>query len=318
MPSHDPRQGPGVERWSAPDLADDRGELALVGCGIEIRQRSSRLGHASASRGGSATVSQLLGEGDELDERTVRALADINRAFYHDSAAEFGATREASWPGWARLLPWTEKRGLAAKPDVLDVGCGNGRFAAFLDDEAIACDYLGVDASAPLIEAARRRRLTRVRARYAIQDFIAGSLEGVLASRAFDLIVLFGVLHHVPGGARRRALLAGLAQRLRAGGLLALTAWQFAAFRRFRERLRPWEEFNRDAAEPIDLSQLEAGDHLLVWGDEDRAGLRYCHFAADAEIRRLLDPLPLTCVDTYSADGRGGELNRYFILRAPP
>ena len=267
---------------------------------------------------GSATVSQLLEGRDDLDERTVRALAEINRAFYRDASAEFGATREAPWAGWERLLPRIEALRAADDFTVLDVGCGNGRFAAFLDARGAACRYLGVDASAPLIEDARARRLACVDARFETRDFLPPADLAALPPGPFGLITLFGVLHHVPGAAQRRALLARLGTALRPGGLLALTAWQFAAFRRFRARVQPWDEYNRGAAEPVDEGQLDRGDHLLRWGDGDPPRVRYCHFADDSELDGLLEALPLTCEDRYAADGRGGKLNRYLVLRATP
>ena len=101
-------------------------------------------------------------------------------------------------------------------------------------------------------------------------------------------MVLFGVLHHVPGRSQRAQLLRQLGERLVPGGLLALTAWQFQAFRRFREKLIPWEQYNRGAPEPIDLSQLEEGDHLLPWGSPTRGHVRFCHFSDAPAMEALL------------------------------
>jgi hypothetical protein len=101
--------------------------------------------------------------------------------------------------------------------------------------------------------------------------------------------------------------------------VLALTSWQFEAFRRFRDRLPAWEGFNRSTRDPIDLSQLEPGDHLLPWGEpgaESGRALRFCHFTDDTEMESLLAEASLECVDVFSADGREGKLNRYFTLRS--
>jgi SAM-dependent methyltransferase len=253
-----------------------------------------------------------------MDEKTIRALNAINRSFYGDAADEFSATRRDPWPGWQRLPPLIAEHLPDRELRVLDVGCGNGRFAAFLAEalpqRCTSLRYRGIDASAPLLEAARARRLPFAEAETRVVDIVEAPIESLAGAHAFSLIALFGVLHHVPSERRRRRLLQSLAGHLEAGGLLALAIWRFEAFERFHTRLRPWEEFNAVAREPIDLSQLETGDHLLPWGEGGRA-LRYCHFVDEAEAQRLVEAAPLSVVATYSADGREGSLNRYFILR---
>jgi len=252
-----------------------------------------------------------------MDEQTVRSLNAINRTFYTAHAVEFDQSRSSPWPGWTRLLPHVQRlldapARLALR--VLDLGCGNGRFGAFLADRlpAGAIHYCGIDASRPLIERARERALPFASVELRELDFVED--ESSVPNGPFSLIALFGILHHVPSRARRRTLLQQLGARLAPGGLVALTTWQFEAFTRFQERLVPWWEYNRTATEPIETSQLEPGDHLLPWG-EGNAVLRYCHFTSEADARRLLEGLSFEIIDEYAADGRDGILNRYFICR---
>jgi SAM-dependent methyltransferase len=253
-------------------------------------------------------------EDETLDAKTVRLLNAINRSFYREQAAEFSATRESPWPGWTRLLEVVGDGAEESPLEVLDVGCGNGRFAAFLAARGVAFRYLGIDASAPLLEHARARLLPPGSATWRRVDFLEEPPDTSLPARRFALVALFGVLHHVPGRERRLALLRALARRLRPDGLLALTAWQFEAFRRFRDRLLSWEAFNDRATEPIDLAQIERGDHLLPWGRGH--GLRFCHFADDVEMEGLLKEAGLEPVERYRDDGHSRDLNRYFVVRA--
>ena len=98
-----------------------------------------------------------------MNDDTARALEAINRAFYRERAAEFSATREAPWRGWERLLARVRSPKRTSPLRVLDVGCGNGRFGAFLagalEADGTRLEYVGVDASAPLLAAARLREV---------------------------------------------------------------------------------------------------------------------------------------------------------------
>ena len=94
-----------------------------------------------------------------------------------------------------------------------------------------------------------------------------------------------------------------------------MTSWRLEAFRRFRDRLVPWDAYNAGCGDPIDTDQLEPGDHLLPWGEAGSA-LRYCHFSSEAETAQLLDALPVEPVTSFCADGREGQQNRYFVRRA--
>jgi len=249
-----------------------------------------------------------------LDEPTLRALNAINRAFYREGAAEFSATRDQPWPGWTRLAELLARANLPAPLEVLDVGCGNGRFGCFLAEQQPELRYLGLDASAELLAIARSRGPIGADPELRQLDVVEQDLDACLGEGRFSLVALMGVLHHLPGAERRRAVLRALAGRLRPGGLLALTAWQFEAYQRFRDRIVAWEEYNLGAEEPIDLAQLEPGDHLLRWGRGAR--LRYCHFADEDETRALLAPLPCQTLASYRADGREANLNHYVVLRA--
>lgn len=251
-----------------------------------------------------------------MDDRTIRALNAINRSFYSAHASEFDTARSQPWPGWERLLAPIGATSWPNPYRVLDVGCGSGRFGAFLADRASPgreVDYTGIDSSLQLLERARARELDLAAVRWQRCDVIEDS-AGALPEGPYELIVLFGLLHHVPGRARRRELLDALRLRLAPAGLLALASWQFEAFERFRRRLIPWSEYNRATSEPIDVGQLEPGDHLLPWGDSERP-VRYCHFATERDVRELLESLPLEIAASYVADGREGRLNRYFICR---
>lgn len=234
-----------------------------------------------------------------MRELTRRRLNAINQAFYRLTVAEFDATRQRAWPGWRRMLLALD----LPLRSVLDIGCGNGRFARFLiEAQAAGFGYCGIDNSPDLLALARRQLADEalMRAEFIKRDVMLDGLPG----RRAQLVVLFGLLHHVPGFRQRRDLLAAAAAAVEAGGWLVFTAWRFLEDERLRRRIVPWpDEF-----------ELEAGDYLLDWRRGERA-LRYCHYIDDAEHRRLLEATGLSLAADFRADGAGGALNRYTVLR---
>jgi len=233
-----------------------------------------------------------------MDEQTRAHLNQINRDFYATTAKEFDATRGRAWAGWKQLDDELDK----PITSVLDVGCGNGRFGVFMaDNQSEPLAYHGVDNSPKLLKFARETLsdYDHLTVDLTEQDVILGDMP----SGGFDLVVLFGVIHHVPGFAQRRAFMEALADRVADGGYLAFAAWRFYEQDRFRKRIVPWEDV-----------MVEKHDYLLDWRRGERA-LRYCHYVDDDEHADLIDATGLTVVADYRADGSTGDLNRYTVLR---
>jgi len=131
-----------------------------------------------------------------------------NRQIYEriDVVDEF-AGREGLMP-CERLLIDTY---LTDGADVLDVGVGGGRTTNAL--RCRAGNYVGIDYSAPMVEAARRRH---PEARFEVMD--AANLSA-FADRSFDLVLFsFNGLDYLHPVERRRDAIAELARVVRSRG----------------------------------------------------------------------------------------------------
>ncbi len=247
---------------------------------------------------------------------TVEVLDRINRDFYRERASEFSRTRKRPWTGWRKLFGLADSSLRSPRVSILDLGCGNGRLLPELVRAfGTEISYLGLDRSVPLVGEARRTlegSLT-ARAHLAAADLLREPLAELALHARFDLILAFGLLHHVPSLERRRQLLSSAARRLRPGGLLGLSFWQFGELQRFRSRFESWD--TQPACAGLDTGDLEPGDHLLGWGDA--GAVRYCHHAGPAEAAELVGSVGLRKVESFLADGESGRLNLYHLLRRP-
>lgn len=234
-----------------------------------------------------------------MDKQTRERLNQINRDFYATTATEFDATRGRAWAGWERLYKELDH----PLRSVLDVGCGNGRFGVFLaEQQTQPFVYHGVDNSPQLLAFAQQTftDYPQVDVQLTEQDVIMGDLP----DGRYDLVALFGVIHHVPGFAERRAFMQALSERVADNGYLVFAAWRFYEQERFRSRIVDWDR----------AIAVEQHDYLLDWRRGERA-LRYCHYVDDEEHEALSRVTGLSIVTDYRADGSTNDLNRYTILR---
>jgi 2-polyprenyl-3-methyl-5-hydroxy-6-metoxy-1,4-benzoquinol methylase len=245
-----------------------------------------------------------------MKQATRDRLNALNQAFYVKEAASFSRTRDRPWPGFATVLSHLQ----ATAPRVLDVGCGNGRLVLALEQRfGQSFTYTGIDASNALLEIARARHASE-HVRFSQCDFVGQHPDLALPEGTYDLVALFGVLHHVPGEPTRHALLQAAARRVAPQGVLALTFWRFDRDPRFSTRRLALERGALQHDAPVAAHELEAGDHLLRWGADGDA-LRYCHFTDEAELTRLLSGLPLTLFERFVSDGANNAQNEYVLLR---
>jgi len=255
-----------------------------------------------------------------ISASTAEQLSYVTSEFYSQQTQSFSATRQMPWQGWQQCLDAMPQLLVGEKPSVLDVGCGNLRFARFLRDEAgiVPAKYFAVDNCKPLVESGEAD--TQVSELAFIElDVIKSLLDNTLSSRltvpSCDLVVAFGFLHHVPGAKKRAELLCTLLEKTKPGGFVCVSFWQFMNSQKLAAKAQETTVQGLRAL-GIDASELEEHDYLIGWQDKANTW-RYCHHFSQEELDELLGSLgsDVQVCAQFSADGKDNDLNRYVILQ---
>jgi len=234
-----------------------------------------------------------------MTSETINKLNNLNIQLYRDVAGEFSNKRSHPWEGWEIMVKRFADLGFAPE-NVLDVACGNGRFYEFLSQH-YKIDYRGMDTSEELLSIASLRHTD-------LKVFKHDVLQYPWPVGHFDLIVAFGILHHLPGAATRQVFFAELSRHIDLEGYAVFTTWNF--------RDQPWLTKRKHAWAEIGLSpdDVDAGDYLLDWNNDPKL-LRYAHAYTPNEVTQLCVNVGLEIKDHFTADGRNKTGNRYYIVQ---
>ena len=240
-----------------------------------------------------------------MKREVVEQLIGLNRDFYAGVADGFARSRTRPQPGFFELADgwgdWFEAFG--GKPDLLDVGCGEGRLGRFFGMRGLIDDYVGVDFSGELLEIAGT---------LSSHTFVERDITdpaGLLDLGQFGAVACMAALQHVPSLARRQAVVRALVDCLPVGGCLLMSNWQFLQSDRQRRKIRDWGLVGLDKG--VDL---EEHDYLLSWGKDGNA-LRYVCWLGLDELVRLGGNAGISLIHHFYNDGKEGNLNLYTIFQ---
>lgn len=278
-----------------------------------------------------------------MDAQTLITLCKLTDEFYRCQSESFSDTRRGPWRGWRRCLEAMEK--MPESVSLLDLACGNLRFESFLVREFPQCifDFHVVDNCPDLVasgktglkpavaaaEACAEGELglaadasasshTSVTVDFQELDVMNALLSGKdlaeeLTAPPCDIAVSFGFMHHVPGERNRERVLSALLDKVKPGGFVMVSFWQFMNSPTLAERAR---ETTAAGLEKWGLPALDADDYLVGW--QDAPGVyRYCHSFDERQIDALLASVAARTmpVARFEADGRTGDLNAYAVLK---
>jgi 2-polyprenyl-3-methyl-5-hydroxy-6-metoxy-1,4-benzoquinol methylase len=234
-----------------------------------------------------------------MDTQLVNQLIELNQKFYAAFAVDFSATRPSQRLNVQPILPY-----LTDGVKLLDIGCGNGRLAQRLDRENLHLEYVGVDATAALIELAQTARYKHVTALFCVSDVTQRDWTRRVPNAPFDLVVALAVLHHIPSFDLRAQVLRDARALLKPNGKCLMTNWKFDENERLRKKIVPWSTVE------IDEQSLEPGDALVAW-KRGGTGYRYVHLIAPDEVERLAREAGFKIEKQFYADA---GLNLYSVL----
>lgn len=246
-----------------------------------------------------------------MDVSVVDQLRELNRRFYQTFGPAFAATRRRIQPGVRRVIA-----SLPVGARLLDLGCGSGALALELDRLWPTGSYLGLDASAELLIAARRAlreaKPGGVDIRFARADLTDPGWVELAAAQPVDACLAFAVLHHLPGADLRERVLRQVNELLPDGGLFIHSEWQLQHSPRLLARLQPW------SAVGLREEEVGPGDALIDWrhalpGQEEQVGLRYVHIFTPEELAELAARTGFAIRETFESDGEGGRLGLYQV-----
>lgn len=128
------------------------------------------------------------------------------------------------------MAAWLRERGVLPGGDLLDAGCGTGRYAVELARRGFVVH--GIDASPELIDIAKQS----INEAGGSVSFSVGDILGQLTGR-YDAILCRGVLNDFVDDDNRAVVFASFARALRPAGVLILDVreWEPSAARKDRE-----------------------------------------------------------------------------------
>ncbi len=186
---------------------------------------------------------------------------------YEDIAKDFASTRKVFWKELYFLGEYIKNGN-----KVLDLGCGNGRFLEVIGKKIF--QYVGIDNSESLISYAKKQYGKERR-------FICGdALKLPFVKDEFDIIVSFGVIHHIPSKKYRVQFMDEASRTLKKDGVLILTVWNL-----WNKRLTPVIK-KHTLNKIIFKSKLDFKDVFLPFGKKQN--VRYLHAFTERELRELI------------------------------
>ena len=245
-----------------------------------------------------------------MDNLIIKKLINLNYQFYQTFSASFSRTRFSVQPGVKKVVAdYILKQRPNRNDAILDIGCGNGELARYLGTTSYEGQFLGIDSSPALLDfSSRTSPSARFSPTFLVKDITTPNWADQLTGDAYNHIVSFAVMHHIPGIELRNFIFQSIRRLITVDGIFIHSQWQFMNSPRLAKRVIPWEKIG------VSPSQLDPGDHLLDWlAEEGKPGYRYVHLFTEDELSQYAAANGFNVVDSFYSDGKEGDLALYQI-----
>ncbi len=222
---------------------------------------------------------------------------------YSTYAKSFSNTRQFAWEGWKKILQYLDSD-LSLR--ILDLGSGNSRFLEFLLKNNFQIEkYVGIDSSEELIDIAKQKFEDFENAEFILTDLEKNDWVNKLNCK-FDLIVIFGVMHHIKSFNTRKRILKDSFSLLSNQGLHITTYWQFANNKDF---LKKHVIKSKIKNKKTDL--FSENDYTLKFGND--GATRFAHHFTDNEIKQMYTDVHRCTFEQFQSDGFENKMNKYIL-----
>jgi len=215
---------------------------------------------------------------------------------YNKIADKFSSTRRFLSADIIALKEYLPENG-----QILDLGCGNGRFWEIAKQKNLK--YIGADVSEKMVEIAKDKYLDGTFVK--LDDFV----NLPFPAEKFDVVANLAVLHHIPGQEYRLKFLKEIKRVMKKGGTLILTVWDMA--RNEKAKKLRIQFYLRKI---ISSSPLDWNDILYPFNTSKITVERYLHIFSVAELTKLLDQAGFE-IDNIIQIPRG-ERGRFWNIQA--
>lgn len=204
---------------------------------------------------------------------------------YNSFSQEFSSTRHYQWKEFDSLFS-DGKDGMK----ILDLGCGNGRLSAFLEDQPYNISYTGIDISENLLQEARRL--------FPQKPFYTGSFlhfPQEIDSVQFDQIWAIASFHHLATRSDRKHALKNIWNALKDDGECIMTVWNLWDQKKYmpQKKSAQW----RSVYNPW----WSARDFIIPWGKQKTP--RYYYAFDSEELKNLFVECGFVVRDIFLSEG---------------
>lgn len=211
-----------------------------------------------------------------MKEKKAKKVLEHVKITYDNIAEEFSQSRHYAGKEFPPLLPYLKKARA-----ILDLGCGNGRFVRYLEQEKLQATYIGIDNSQQFVRIAQEL--------HPHQKFMRGDQLNIpLQDQSVDLILNMRAFHHIPSKTMRLQALGEMKRVTKKNGIIIISVWNLW-------QKKYWKQLITALLRSIfTLGTYAYNDTFISWKNKHT---RYYHAFTKKELQKVVEQSELKVID---------------------